>query len=71
MFVALDSWAGRSTHLVRIEKVCAKRIRVTWLDESVLGRVKGDTYYVPPSAVSRVGKSHPEKWNRYLGETVA
>lgn len=65
-FVTLESWAGRSTHLVRIERVCTSRAKVTWLDASVLGRVRGAEYYVPLRRLTRVGKSHPDGWTRYL-----
>ena len=52
-YVAINSWAGLSLHLVLIEKVCAVRVKVCWCDAPAFGRVQGQCYYVPPSALRR------------------
>lgn len=61
--VGIDSWAGRTWHRVRVEKICAKRVRVFWLDA---GRRHGTASYVPKSAIrvrrEVTGGATPATW---------
>jgi len=49
--VWLDSWAGRTSILVKVLGETPHRYRVAWL-ESRLGRVAGTQALVPKSAVT-------------------
>lgn len=51
LYVGVDSWAGRSYHLVAVVKVCRRRVRVRWLDDSALNRDTGREYSVPPDCL--------------------
>ena len=51
--VAIDSWAGRTYHQARIEKVCPKRVKVYWLACSHRHRTSS---YVPKHAVVSVAR---------------
>lgn len=46
--IAMESWAGRTYHAARIEKMCPKRARVFWLDHS---QRHGTSSYVPKTAI--------------------
>ena len=53
VWVACESWAGRTYHRVVIEKLCPKRIKVRWDDATAFSgqRQHGASYYVPRHAV--------------------
>lgn len=49
--IAMESWAGRTYHMARVEKLCAVRIKVFWLDNSDR---HGTSSYVPRTSVALV-----------------
>jgi hypothetical protein len=49
--IAMESWAGRTYHMARVEKVCPHRLRVFWLDCSDR---HGTSSYVPKDAIALV-----------------
>jgi hypothetical protein len=55
IYVAMESWAGRTYHAARVERLCPKRVRVFWLD---CGVRHGTSSYVPRAAI-RISK--PER----------
>lgn len=58
--IVLDSWAGRTHHLVEVLKVCPKRVKVRWLGHSVLRHYRGEIYYVPPESLRALDESWVE-----------
>ena len=52
-FVAIESWAGRTTHEVQIEKLDALRARVRWLGASTFNKHTGKIYSVPLAALRK------------------
>lgn len=63
-YVALDSWAGRTYHRIRIARIFPRHVRAEWLEDSVFGRTRGHTYQIPLSALreaeSRGGAGNQE-----------
>jgi len=52
-YVAIDSWAGRSTHQVQIEALNELRARVRWLGGPVFNKLPGKVYDVPVLALRK------------------
>ena len=51
--IGMESWAGRTWHFARIEKLCPKRVRVFWLDNL---RRHGTSSYVPYTAIRGIAR---------------